>query len=138
MDTGIRLYAKYTSSARYACFDCRVCFHKTKYSGGNHKCPTCKKQMLFCGTAFRAPPKRNVREWAKLEVLVRAGMKFHYCGGNGQLKGTTIRDARDYRKRVTDKDSSIGRTQYAIRRPGKGNRVATKAWYGWDSYRLPD
>lgn len=139
MDTGIQLYAPYTSSRRYACFDCRVCFHKTPYSGATHECPTCRKPMLYAGSAFRSPPKRDVKEWAKLEVLIRAGVLFHYCGGNGQIKGLRVADALAYRRRVTsEQQSTIGTLPLIIRRPGDGKRIPTKSWYGWDSYHIPE
>jgi len=98
----------------------------------------CQTPMTYAGTAFRAPARRNVKEWAKLEILIRAGMKFHYCGGNGQIKGTTKKDAEQYRKRVTKTGTTLGTTPYAIRAPGNGKRKATKAWYNWDSYPLPE
>lgn len=146
MDTGIQLYAPHTSSRRYACFDCRVCFHKSPYAKAHNICPICKKDMLYAGSAFRAPPKRDVKEWAKLEVLIRAGMKFHYCGGNGQIKGMTVNRAKKLRKNIVPQLSpkaehanDIGRLQYIVRQPGAGKRVFTKAWYGcWGSYPIPD
>lgn len=137
MDTGIQLYRHYTSSGKYVCFDCRVCFHKWGQNGAS-KCPNCLTTLIYAGSAFRAPARRNVKEWAKLEILIRAGMKFHYCGGNGQIKGMTKKDAEEYRKRKTKTGSTIGTTPLAVRRPGNGKRVATKAWYNWDSYHLPD
>ena len=79
--------------------------------------------MTYAGSAFRAPARRNVKEWAKLEVLIRAGMKFHYCGGNGQIKGLTVADARKYRKSqraCTLKESNIGQLNYGVRQPGNG------------------
>jgi len=131
-NTGIRLYSSFTSSLKLVCFNCRVCFHKSRSSGTDDKpCPNCQKPMLYAGTAFRAPPKRDVKEWAKLEVLVRDGMRFNYYGGNGKLPATVkeAKRARSARKRAT---------LYA-RRNAAGKRVLVTGGGNWsDRYQLPE
>jgi len=138
-DTGIRLYQKYTSSAKYACFDCRLCFHKWRHASGEHPCPVCKKEMLYAGTAFRAPPKRDVKEWAKLEIYIRAGNCFHYYGMNGIIKPLTKSEimlkVKWKKRRVLTDHNDIGEHPYVARGPGSGKRVRVKHWRGPHVYR---
>ncbi len=81
--TGIKLYRGNTHSAKYACFHCRLCFHRPCGATPNPTCTTCKRAMNFVGTAFRAPRRANKKDWAVIEQLVRAGTRFNYCGGVG-------------------------------------------------------
>lgn len=92
LDTGIPLYRAYSHSLKMVCFKCRICFHRP-FNSGVFQCGTCKAPTTYAGTAFRAPRKQNVKEWAKLEVLIKAGMLFQYYGGTGILPATA-RDAR--------------------------------------------
>lgn len=123
VDTGIQLYSPFTSSQKWVCFSCRLCFHKWSGRGGN--CNTCKKPMSYAGSAFRAPARRNVKEWARLEALIRSGVRFHYCGTHWPSQPSTL------------KNDNIGKVNYAVRLPGDGKRRETKSWFGMESYRLP-
>jgi hypothetical protein len=118
-NTGVQLYSPFTSSSKWVCFDCRLCFHKWNGIGGN--CSTCKKPMSYAGTAFRAPARRNVKEWKRLEALIRSGVRFNYCGTH--WPNSTLKN-------------DIGKINYAVRGPGDGKRRETKAWFE-ESYRLP-
>lgn len=96
--------------------------------------------MLFAGTAFRAPRKQDVKEWAKLEIMVRGGYKFHYYGGCGPIKHLTAQDmVKKVRKPRTTVDyiddrKRVGLSVFMERRPGKGKRVPAKHWKGGDTY----
>lgn len=86
-DTKIPLHRGYSHSVKLVCFKCRICFHKPYYAGV-FQCGTCKAPTTYAGTAFRAPRKTNKKEWAKLEVLIKAGVTFQYYGGTGVLPAT--------------------------------------------------
>lgn len=47
---------------KWACFNCRLCFKETTV------CPSCKAEMYDVGPRFRAPPRRDIREWAVMKV----------------------------------------------------------------------
>lgn len=102
-NTGIQLYRTFTSSYRMVCFKCRLCFHAWTSNSVGGTCNTCKGPVLFAGTAFRAPRRANVKEWAKLEVLIRNGMRFHYFGGNGILPSTKKAARNSITKRASKK-----------------------------------
>jgi hypothetical protein len=57
--------------------------------------------MLYAGSAFRAPRRNDKKEWAKLEVLIRDGKRFHYYGA-GVIPKTAkeARISRAYRKQI--------------------------------------
>jgi hypothetical protein len=150
-NTHIKLYSAFTSSAKYVCFNCRVCFHKWSPRNDFIDCVNCKKRMTYAGSAFRAPPKRDVKEWAKLEILIRGGMKFHYCGGNGQIKGMTKDEARSrvrerhdrWLPRSANGHPDLGLVKHAMRPPGNGDRVLVPGsgyagYYAPDTYELPE
>ncbi|MBO0697585.1 MAG: hypothetical protein J2P46_04260 [Zavarzinella sp.] len=85
----------------YACFTCRKAF---KVPGAyNHTaapapCPECKGPMTAMGVLFRAPRRRAIKAWKKLEELARGSPvpPFRYprrrrpegaCPGCGSLTG---------------------------------------------------
>jgi hypothetical protein len=95
--------------------------------------------MLYTGSAFRAPPKRDVKEWAKLEVYIRAGNRFHYYGMNGIIKPLTKSEimlkVKWKKRRVLTDHNDIGEHPYVARGPGNGKRVRVKHWRGPHVYR---
>ncbi|WP_407305816.1 hypothetical protein [Acinetobacter sp.] len=142
-NTGIRLYKMHTHSSKFVCFDCRVCFHKWSSWRSDldklHACLNCKKDMLYAGSAFRAPPRRDVKEWAKLEVYIRAGNRFHYYGMNGIIAPLTKSEVelkvKWKKRRVLPNQNDIARTPYISRGPGAGKRVRVKHWNAPHVYR---
>lgn len=47
---------------KWACFNCRLCFKETVI------CPQCRDVMIDVGPRFKAPPRRDIREWAIMRV----------------------------------------------------------------------
>lgn len=125
-DTGISLYRTHTSSARYVCFKCRVCFHRP-YCAGVFECGNCHAPTTYAGNAFRAPPKRDIREWDKLEVLIKDGMTFNYYGMNGKLPDT----ANDARRAI----SMRKKKKLYVRRNSKG-KVVPVGWWERGAYEI--
>ena len=119
----------YLSSARYVCFKCRVCFHKPYHLLPDQKCQNCAGDMSYAGSAFRAPRKQNVKAWALLEVMIRSGVTFSYCGGVGKLPAT-VNEAKQNRANK-NKKFKFGR------RTSTGKRVIISDSWGSGGYRLP-
>ncbi len=70
----------------FACFSCRKCFKQPGsaewQASEEHRpfpCPECGALMCDLGSDFKAPRKRDARQWMKVEVL--AGFGFTYCPG---------------------------------------------------------
>lgn len=142
--TGICTYRQNTSSWKFVCFDCRLCFHRwTHWASSLDKnppiCTCCKKAMMFAGTAFRAPPRRDVKEWVKLEVYIRAGNRFHYYGMNGIISPLTKSEielkVKWTKRRVLPDQNDIAKFPYISRGPGAGKRVRVKHWRGPHVYK---
>lgn len=131
-DTGIPLYHCYSSTAKYVCFKCRICFHRP-FNAGVRQCGTCKAPTHYAGNAFRAPRKHNKKQWALLEVLIKDGVRFNHYGGNGVLP-TTASEARKARR--TKKLDKMDRIQFAKRLPD-GKRVHTGKGRVWDDSIYP-
>ena len=79
-----------TNTVHFACFDCRVAFKQPESSNWDHRvaerpfdCPNCKQPMVRLGRYFRAPPKRAIRQWLKVELLYQYGERF--VSGNSKL-----------------------------------------------------
>ena len=123
-DTKIPLYMKHTSSGKIVCFNCRICFHKPRHGETNlPPCNNCQGPMHYAGSAFRSPPKRDKRTWAMLEVLIRGGVRFHYCGGVGKVP-VNANDAKKVMRR--------GKTPTILaRRKTNGKRVLVKDHQQW-------
>jgi hypothetical protein len=84
----------------FVCFACRVA---VKREAGQMlrnqtplphlRCPRCRGEMRFVGRYFKVPPRTNVAQWRKAELLWQAGWRADGYSTRG-LK--TVRDARAY------------------------------------------
>jgi DNA-directed RNA polymerase subunit RPC12/RpoP len=61
---------------QFACFECRKSF-KRKLGRETYACPQCGKEMCEMGRQFKAPRLDDVKQWRKVEALVRGGITFH-------------------------------------------------------------
>jgi DNA-directed RNA polymerase subunit RPC12/RpoP len=61
---------------QFACFECRKSF-KRKLGRETYACPQCGKPMREMGRQFKAPKLDDVKQWRKVEALVRGGITFH-------------------------------------------------------------
>ena len=79
---------------QFACFNCRKSFkqHMWLSQFGKHKprCPQCRAHMWAMGRAFKAPRTSNVKQWRKVELLIRNGLLFHPNYGRAPM---TLREA---------------------------------------------
>lgn len=129
IDTGIPLYHPYSTSCKYVCFKCRICFHRP-FTSGAHQCGTCKGPTTYAGNAFRAPKKNNIREWKKLEILIRGGWTFNRHGS-----GVVPKTPNDARKSVRYNPRKIAHAK----RLSSGKRIITGPESSWNNsiYELP-
>jgi DNA-directed RNA polymerase subunit RPC12/RpoP len=74
---------------QHACFDCRKAFKRyVSYLPEDepqpeHTCPECGGKMWEMGRTFKAPRQDDVKQWRKVEALVRNGITFHSYGSHG-------------------------------------------------------
>jgi hypothetical protein len=40
-------------------------------------CPNCGEQLRSTGRSFKAPPAKDIEQWAKVEALFDAGFRFN-------------------------------------------------------------
>ena len=79
-----RSTAKQTKSA---CFECRICMKNRHLN-----CMECGKPMADVGPRFKAPPKRDVKEWAIMALWhYRSDRGIRVTGG----KPKTVREAKE-------------------------------------------
>lgn len=83
----------------YACFACRKSFkwpHDRDVDPRTLRppvCPDCRGPLEAMGLDFKAPPKDDLRQWQKVEVLALRGIRYVSCGCNGP--GPRPEDLRD-------------------------------------------
>ena len=81
---------------QHACFECRKAFKRYVSYGPNEEplpeplCPECGRPMEEMGRAFKAPKQDDVKQWRKVEALVRNGITFHHYGSHGWGKFPTV------------------------------------------------
>ncbi len=84
-------YACHNYKQKYACFDCRKVF-KSLRRKHPAPCPECGRAMRSVGLDFRAPRQADVRQWKKVELLVRRGFAFDSCGCGPGRRPVRLRD----------------------------------------------
>lgn len=85
-------YGEHTYKQKYACFACRKMFRRP-VAGRSAVCPECGLAMSMMGRDFKAPRQADVRQWRKVELLVRRGYAFDSCGCFGPgARPATLRE----------------------------------------------
>lgn len=72
-------YGIHTYKNHFACFKCRKAFSRMT----TQVCPHCGSEIHAMGRDFKAPRRRNIRQWRKVKKLYRNGVRFSSCGCNG-------------------------------------------------------
>ena len=73
-----------------ACFKCRKVWHDVPC------CPECKGEVHNMGKDFKAPRQANRRQWRKVELLFKNGIRYASCGCGGPgYRPQTLPEARD-------------------------------------------
>ena len=60
----------------HACFACRKSFKRAPRSGSGVTCPNCGDALHEMGRSFKAPPAKDLEQWAKVQALYNAGFRF--------------------------------------------------------------
>ena len=60
----------------HACFDCRKSFKISPRPDYVAVCPNCGGGIHEMGRSFKAPPAKDVEQWAKVQALYNAGFRF--------------------------------------------------------------
>ena len=61
----------------HACFDCRKSFKISPRSNFIAVCPNCGGHAHEMGRSFKAPPTKDIEQWAKVQALYAAGFRFY-------------------------------------------------------------
>jgi len=74
---------------QHACFECRKAFKQDIYYLPEEQprpepvCPECGGKMWEMGRTFKAPKQDDLKQWRKVEALVRSDITFHSFGSHG-------------------------------------------------------
>ena len=85
----MRDYHIYMNRTKAACFACRKswAWDRNIRKNSANLCPQCGRLLCFVGLDFKSPKKLDVKQWLKVEQLVRAGIyfspKYTEMGGPG-------------------------------------------------------
>ena len=60
----------------HACFDCRKSFKVAPRQDLSAVCPSCGGTIHEMGRSFKAPPTKDLEQWAKVQALFAAGFRF--------------------------------------------------------------
>ena len=61
-----------------------------------HVCPQCGKEMYLMGRTFKAPKQHNIKQWKKVEYLVRNGFIFYSGARPYSYSLTTLGNAKHF------------------------------------------
>lgn len=64
----------------YACFHCRRSFRRASRAAAVLICPHCRGPSIGLNRKFKAPKTTDVKQWEKVERLVRHGFFFESVG----------------------------------------------------------
>ena len=80
----------------YVCLSCRVSYKQCYDPWRERTCPRCAGALMYAGSAFAAPPRRDRAAWRTLTLLLNAGGGFHKsCGGGPGYRPRTRREVRE-------------------------------------------
>ena len=91
----------------HACFACRKSYKLDPER--SQTCPECGGTAHWMGRAFKAPRRRDEKQWAKVERLYEAGFRFHRYGGDYPPIPEHPREVEEFLRRHPDHPLRIGR-----------------------------
>jgi DNA-directed RNA polymerase subunit RPC12/RpoP len=67
-------------SLPFVCFKCRKAFNKKPQFSApmllhENSCPQCGRALAFVGRYFKAPPRQNLKQWRKVQLLYESGWR---------------------------------------------------------------
>lgn len=87
--------------SHFVCFKCRKVFKPHVQRGQSPNCqevrccPDCGSELWNCGTQFRAPRRRDVRAWRRLQERVTT--RSQYQRGDSRRRGARL--LREFKQR---------------------------------------
>ena len=112
----------------FACFVCRRSFKRAAVDRDEAACPVCGNPAIRLSRKFKPPRQGDVKQWAKVEALVRLGFRFDtiYDGAGGTVRyPATERGIPAFVEKVT----ALSARETARHRSGvqsKGRRIQTR------------
>ena len=97
-------YAHHIYKCHFACFRCRKMFRQPSLADlpetrrpatGEPRvvpCPECYGAMHNLGRDFKAPRQSDLKQWKKVEILLRHGFSYHSCGCGPGPRPAALRD----------------------------------------------
>jgi hypothetical protein len=111
-----------TNRPHFACFRCRLAFKQRGSAVWDPEkplrpfpCPTCHQPMVWMGKYFKAPPRRAVRQWQKVELLYTYGERFDGWSGSTRAY-SDLRSAIAALVERGNSEAEVRKTLEAIRR----------------------
>jgi hypothetical protein len=89
----------------FACFACRRSFKRPGDHRDEAACPVCGNVAIRLSRKFKPPRRDDVKQWAKVETLVRLGFRFDtiWDGEGGTVRyPSTERAIPAFVKRVAE------------------------------------
>lgn len=81
----------------HACFHCRKSFKIRPVRKASANCPHCGGLLNFMGRSFRAPKRRDLDQWKKVQRLHQAGFRFFsYRSVPGPSLPSTLADVEAF------------------------------------------
>ncbi|MDB1086501.1 deoxyxylulose-5-phosphate synthase [Streptomyces sp. ACA25] len=80
----------------FVCLPCRASYKQFYRGDHERRCPQCRQLLMYTGSAFETPRKRDNEGWRVLSVLLHAGIRFPKgcCSGPG-YRPRTLREVRE-------------------------------------------
>jgi hypothetical protein len=72
----------------FACFVCRRSFKRPAVDRDEAACPVCGNPAIALSRKFKPPRQGDIKQWAKVETLVRLGFRFDtiHDGAGGTVR----------------------------------------------------
>ncbi len=122
---------RYKFLMQHACFECHKAFKQDVYYLPEGKpqpesvCPECGGKMWEMGRTFKAPKQDDVKQWRKVETLIKRGITFHSYGSHGLGRfPRTLNDVAPFLEKVKRRSEDAGeRLLRKISRKGMKQKV---------------
>lgn len=114
----MRDYHIYMNRTKAACFGCRKswAWNLQTHKNSSNICPQCGKALYFVGLDFKAPRKSEIKQWLKIEKLVRAGIRFAPTGWQMDGPGprpATLGEVDEFLRAEIERHRSVERARRA-------------------------
>ncbi|MFF2949842.1 deoxyxylulose-5-phosphate synthase [Kitasatospora sp. NPDC057965] len=83
----------------YVCLPCRASYKQHHgWESEERRCPRCAGTLVYAGSGFAAPPRRDVAAWRTVTLLLNAGIGFPKTScGEPRYRPRTRREVRERR-----------------------------------------